>query len=124
MISISINMDEWKDALRAISGPGEETVAELEAIMDTAFAETQAIVHVITGSLKGSGRTHFETKESEWSGDISYGGDSPGFPHDPVTYAGAEMGKGGSHDFLRNVDLIHEDLKNAMYTSMDIRMRE
>lgn len=123
MISFHVDMDEWTDALRAIAGPGVETVEELEALIETAFDETQIIVHVITGSLKNSGRTHFRTQDSEWSGEIIYGGPSPGFPNDPVDYAGKEMGKGGEHDFLRNVDLIHEDLKNALYTSMNARMR-
>lgn len=123
MIRFSVDMDEWTDALRAISGPGVETVAELESIMDTAFEETQALVHIITGSLKGSGRTSFHTHESQWDGEISYGGPSPGFPHDPVDYAEKEFGRGGSHDAMRNVDLIREDLKNAMYATMNAHMR-
>lgn len=123
MISIQIDMSEWTEAMRAIRGPGSETVAKLEEVMAEAFAESQAIVHVITGSLKGSGRTSFKVEGDQWDGSISYGGASPGFLHDPVDYAGYEQERGGSHDFLRNTDLIHSDLEDALYESMRIRMR-
>lgn len=122
-VSFRIDMSEWTEALHAISGPGMETIAKLEEVMAEAFAESQAIVHVITGSLKGSGRTSFKVEGDQWTGEISYGGPSPGFPHDPVDYAGYEQERGGSHDFLRNTDLIHSDLEDALFESMRVRMR-
>lgn len=122
-VHISAHMDDWFESLDAIFGPGMETVAALDAVLEVAFAETQSLTHVITGSLKGSGRTSSDTTEDEWKGEISYGGPSPGFPNDPVNYAKYEFGRGGSHDALRNVDLVHHDFIEAMYTSMNARMR-
>lgn len=122
-LRISAHMDNWFDACDALLGPGEETVAALDAVLDAAFVETQFLVHVITGSLRASGRTSSDTSESEWSGEITYGGPSPGFPHDPVDYARSEFGKGGEHDALRNVDLVHHDFMEAMYATLHARMR-
>lgn len=115
---IRADFRECFEALSVLEGPGPETVEELTRVMDEAFVETQALVHVITGSLKGSGRVSFDQKDGEWSGEISYGGSSPGFPHNPVTYAKKEFGKGGAHDALRNIHLIHDDLSNAIFASV------
>lgn len=122
-VKITAHMDDWFEACDALTGPGVETVAALDAVIDAAFAETQTLVHVITGSLKGSGRTFSDVSEGEWSGGISYGGPSPGFPNNPVNYAKYEFGRGGEHNALRNVDLIHHDLMDAMYASVNARMR-
>jgi hypothetical protein len=123
-VHFQIEMQGWFDALDAITGPGDATVAALTAVMEAGFKETQALVHVITGSLKNSGRVVFERSDAEWSGEIIYGGASPGFPNDPVDYASAEFGRGGLHDALKNTDLMHHDLLKAMYASMEAGMAE
>lgn len=122
-IRISCDLDEWFDLLAAHEGPGRETVAAMSSAIERGFVESQALVHVITGSLRASGRTVFRSPASggapgEWSGEISYGGSAPGFVHDPVRYAKEEFGKGGSHDALRNVDLLSEDLMDGMFASV------
>ena len=115
-------MDDWFSSLRAISGPGPETVQELELVVETEFEEIQDRVHVVTGSLKGSGRTAYKKEDNSWSGEISYGGPSPGFSHNPVTYAEKEFSQGGQHDPFRRSYLIHDDLRDALYASMRVRV--
>ena len=122
-VRISAYMQHWFDACDVLGGPGKETVVSLDAVLDSAFAETQTLVHVVTGSLKGSGRVSSSVSEAEWSGEITYGGPSPGFPHDPVRYAKEEFGRGLEHDALRNVDLVHADFEDAMYATLHSRMR-
>lgn len=122
-MKIRADMRPWFDMLDAIHGPGEATQAELDKVLAEAFAETLSMVHVITGSLKGSGRVRMSSEEGQWSGSISYGGASPGFPHDPVNYAEYEFGRGGDHDALRNVDLFYDDFRNAMYASLNARQQ-
>lgn len=122
MIHISADMDEWFDALDAIAGPGSETVSELSAAMEAGFRESQSLVHVMTGSLKASGRTHFEEPPDEWIGEISYGGPSPGSVHDPVTYASEELRRGGHHDdFFQSFDTLEHYLEEAMFATVRLR---
>lgn len=116
-------MDAWFDALDAYEGPAAETVAALSAVIEAGFIETQALVHVVTGSLKNSGRTEFQESPGEWRGAIVYGGPSPGFPNDPVRYAKEEFGRGWEHDALRNTDLMHHDLFEALYASVKSKLR-
>jgi hypothetical protein len=86
--------------------PSEEMSGLLNAVLTSAFFATQAQVHVITGSLKGSGNASSEdshsggVEEGQWTGTIQYGGPSPGFIHDPVNYAAYEQARHGSHDFM------------------------
>jgi hypothetical protein len=78
-----------------------ETVVALEGVLAGMFQATQQYVHVITGSLRGSGNPESEFSDDKWTGEITYGGASPGFPKNPVTYARHEQGRGPGHDFLR-----------------------
>lgn len=90
--------------LERLGNPGFELAGLLESQIHTMFNDTQSIVHVVTGSLRGSGAV--ETRwlpDNIWEGEITYGGDSPGFPHNPVTYADQERGRGGEHDFFRTM---------------------
>lgn len=82
-----------------------KTTTKLEALLKAAFEETQAATHVLTGSLKASGKTESDFHDDVWSGTIEYGGElwrtpAPGPPNDPVDYAIYEMARGGDHDFL------------------------
>lgn len=95
----------WIAAMRDYAGPPHKPVHELELMLAAAFAETQAATHVITGSLKASGKTESDFDDDQWEGSISYGGvlwkaPAPGPANDPVDYAIYEMARGGDHDFF------------------------
>lgn len=79
---------------------GAATTA-LERTLTVQFAATQQRVHVDTGSLRGSGEIDSDYVAGRWSGQITYGGPSPGFVNDPVDYAVYEAARGGAHDFRR-----------------------
>lgn len=121
-IRITVDVDEWLDALDAHEGPGIETLLALQGVLREAFAETQALVHVVTGSLKGSGRVSTDSDDDSWTGEISYGGPAPGFAHPYVGYARREFGKGEDHDALRNLHLIGEDILDAMAATVRARL--
>lgn len=124
MLYITVDMSEWFDALDVMSGPGAETVEQLSASLEAGFTETQALVHVQTGSLKASGKAQAELSDDEWAGEISYGGSSPGSVYDPVTYATEEFSRGGSHDALRNIHLMYDDMTEAMFATVRARLGE
>lgn len=97
-------LKNWIADLAESAEPYEATV-KLEGVLQAAFGETQAATHVITGSLKASGKTESDMHEDEWVGTIEYGGElwavpSPGPARDPVDYAIYEMARGGDHDFF------------------------
>lgn len=85
---------------RLARGPAPRIVLGLESVFLAAFQETQQIVHVITGSLRGSGKPETSFDGEAWEGTVFYGGASPGFPNDPVNYAIYELARGGSHNFF------------------------
>lgn len=99
---------------RLESHPTPHMLANLEDALSQVFAMTQAQVHVITGSLKGSGKTSSKADQNSWEGTIEYGGPSPGFPNNPVNYAIYERARGGTHDFLANVHLANELFEQAI----------
>lgn len=122
MIRLSADMDKWFDALSALEGPGVETVAALSAVVEDGFMESQGLVHVRTGSLKNSGRTSYEITDDEWTGEITYGGPSPGSVNNPVTYANEELTRGGAHDdFFQVLDFMYDDLEEAIFTTVRAR---
>jgi hypothetical protein len=86
---------------RLRNGPDLHTDLRLDAVLTALFLETQRVVHVITGSLKGSGTHDSRVGRHVWNGSISYGGPSPGRIHDPVRYAELEQSRGNLHDFMR-----------------------
>ena len=95
----------WIAAISKTAGPPHKTTKLLEALLDAAFMETQAATHVITESLKASGKVSSDFDGDKWEGVISYGGPlwrvpTPGPPNDPVDYAVYEMARGGTHDFF------------------------
>lgn len=98
-------MKKWVADIREYAGPPHKPVFELETLLFSAFVATQAATHVITGSLKASGKTNTEFDGDEWEGSITYGGalwkvPIPGPANDPVEYAIYEMARGGDHDFF------------------------
>ena len=83
----------------ALAKPPLKTISRLEAELADTFVDTQAAVHILTGSLHLSGATQSDFDGATWHASISYGGESAGV-NNPVEYAGFEMARGGSHDFL------------------------
>lgn len=112
---IFVNVDAWLGELERVAAPHFRTVTELEHVLSAMFNQTQQDVHVITGSLRGSGRPSSEFDGEVWSGTISYGGPSPGFPNDPVEYAQYEWGRGGDHDYLRNLPGYYDQIENVIH---------
>lgn len=92
-IRIEVDMSDVMHELdRLKEMPGLPMVEGLEGVLATVFAETQLTTPVDTGSLRGSGKISSEVTEDKWDGAITYGGLSPGFPHNPVTYAWYVLG--------------------------------
>jgi hypothetical protein len=118
-----VDVSEWLDALDAHEGPGEETLVELSRTLAAGFAETQARVHVVTGSLKASGRVRNSRDHDSWEGEITYGGPAPGMPHPYVRYARQEFGRGAEHDAMLNLDLLREDFLHAMGATVRARLQ-
>lgn len=121
-IRIHVDVDAWLDALDAHEGPGEETLQALSAVLALGFEQSQMKVHVITGSLKGSGRVSNRRVEDGWEGEISYGGPAPGYPHPYVRYAREEFGRGEDHDALSNLHLLSSDFLDAMFATVRARL--
>jgi hypothetical protein len=90
--------DAMSELHRIDDGPPTSAVLGLETVLANQFQASQAVVHVITGSLRRSGAIDSRLGRGMWNGEISYGGPSHGSPHDPVRYAQIEKerGPGGS----------------------------
>lgn len=99
---------------RLADGPISADLLAFEVVLEDQFRATQAAVHVITRSLKGSGRSEFKMDNNSWEGEITYGGPSPGFIHNPVDYAEYERERDGNHDFLAPVHGLSEGYIKAM----------
>lgn len=129
-VDISEPDDELSRIIRGLSG---KDTHEFEAIMAAQFIATQAVVHVDTKSLKRSGHTNSDSDRRKWTGEIVYGGDSPGSVNDPVDYAKEEYERegdcpggihannthgepcvGGPHDFLAPAKATDGNYEEAM----------
>lgn len=108
------------DVRNLSNAPSFRVIRGLERTLRNAFLDTQAKVHVITSSLKGSGRSSSEfVAPTHWEGHITYGGPSPGFPNDPVVYAIYEMARGGEHDFFRDLPMYDPLFVQAILSQLD-----
>ena len=96
----SSGVSEMKDFFEALEKPPVKLIMRLEKLLASTFGATQAATHIITMSLKLSGKTSSDWDGGHWEGDISYGGESTGI-NNPVDYAIYEMARGGHHDFLQ-----------------------
>jgi hypothetical protein len=114
--AISWEFGGWDDAIaeikRVTGRPGFRVIRDFERVFKRMADRVEHDVHVVTGSLKASGKrsTDYNDALSHWTGDLTYGGilektPHPGPPHDPVVYAVQERNRGGEHDFLRSVPL-------------------
>lgn len=95
-------LDAMIDAMREVQHPSFVTTGKLESVLDLAFAETQARVHIISTRLKLSGVTETDFNGKVWEGTITYGGISR-FDSKKAYYAQYEMARSGSHDFFSNL---------------------
>lgn len=103
-VDIKVDISDPDRELRRLQdGPDVPDILRLEAVLVTLFQETQRVVHVRTGSLKGSGDVDSQYRGRIWRGEISYGGIAVGFIHNPVQYAEFEQDRGGAHDFMAPV---------------------
>lgn len=114
VIQVRIDGSEVEHELDRLSGHPTQGIIALEATLEATFEATQLDVHVITGSLRNSGKSESAYHEGKWEGTITYGGRSPGFPHNPVEYAFYEWRRGGVHDFLRAVPGFRGRFADAM----------
>lgn len=90
-------LQEMIQAFEKLEKPPLKLIAALEAELQKAFLGTKADTHVISTSLKNSGRTSSDYDGHTWTGEITYGG--PSIPHE-VDYAVYEQARGGDHDFM------------------------
>jgi hypothetical protein len=88
---------------RIIDGPGIADVAEFESVLASQFQITQQAVHIITGSLKLSGKISSRMDTNSWEGEITYGGVAAGALHNPVKYAHYEQERDGAHDYMEPI---------------------
>lgn len=97
-----------RDLDRLIVQPSPKTTALLRGVLDQGFGQTQAQVHVQTGSLKSSGKQDEDISytKHQWLGTIRYGGPSLGV-NNPVDYAIYEKRRGGAHDFFITLPMLH-----------------
>lgn len=96
-----IGIDAMIDHVKRVGSPPKfPTIGALEQVTMQGLLATQAAVHIITGSLKASGRTETDFDGWTWEGAIVYGGPSGGAPNDPVDYAIYELARGGTHDWF------------------------
>ncbi len=96
----ALQNDIEKEIDRLADGPTLLDIEKFENVLLSQFAATQTAVHVVTRSLKTSGKVHSSIGENKWEGEITYGGPSPGSIHNPVDYAEYERERDGDHDFL------------------------
>lgn len=116
---------DWSEVLRDIDRIGDRMPTmkmkeALDSVFALAFLESNANVHVETGSLKTSGKKKSKGSKvsARWVGEISYGGPSGGV-HNPVDYAIYEKSRGGSHDFFNTLPLLHPFFINAIKRGLD-----
>lgn len=94
---ISDGIEEEID--RLAKGLTYSDILRFESVLASQYTSTQRRVHVVTGSLKLSGKVESDATDNKWEGSISYGGVSAGI-NNPVDYAEFERERDGSHDFL------------------------
>lgn len=91
-MSISVTMDATsviRELDRLAAGPSPY-VGALESVLLQSFMDTQAVVHVRTGYLKGTGRPESEFDGEVWTGTLAYAR-NPGI---------FELARGKSHYFF------------------------
>lgn len=109
-MSVEYDTSDYDELLRELEDePHADTIIRLESILSTAFAATQAKVHVITGRLRASGRISSSITDGHWSGEITYGGPGTG-----VEYAWYEERRGGHHDYMEPAEGLDDAFAEAI----------
>ena len=93
-------LKEARKEMQRLAAPPLKTIGELEKVAGQGFAATQAATHIITGSLKISGKLKTDFDGNTWDMQVTYGGEAHGAVFDPVRYAIYERARGGEHDFM------------------------
>lgn len=109
-------------ALKDVSDdPSWKTTGKLETVLASAYATTQARVHIITGRLKASGRTASDFTGKVWSGEVRYGGPKS----TPAYYGIYEMHRKGvkpglgPHDFYDGLEVYDPQFVAAIDSHFD-----
>lgn len=123
--------DLEKELKRMESEPSAGSIAGFEISLAHAFADVTSRVHVITGALRGSGKTASDASDTQWEGQMTWGGPSPGFLPRPddghrrhenhpaedelarneVVYAWYEKRRGSAHDYLAGQEVYTESFR-------------
>lgn len=107
-----------KEIDRLSDGLTPQDILEFERVLTSQFVATQNTVHVITGSLKSSGRVASDSSKTHWEGTITYGGPSEGV-NNPVDYAEYERERGLLHDFLAPAEELSSSYIAAMNSYLE-----
>ena len=127
-LRIKTDIDRWVTAAGKFGALAEKFHrADVAKAGQATFDLTQDYVHVITGSLKLSGKLDFEQKRGGTKVLITYGGESGG-PKNPVTYAAIEWERGGPHDWMtpaitETADLYPEALAASLLKALKAAFR-
>jgi hypothetical protein len=112
-VRVSVDDTAMQAGFDRLLDTGAATAA-LEKILSAQFQAGQQAVHVVTGSLRASEEIDSDYTAGRWAGQVSFGGASPGFPNDPVVYAGYEAARGGPHDFGEPIAALYPRYRTAM----------
>lgn len=111
MIRLKTNWKDIEKELTRVEHAPTKASMYLDVVLHKGFAMTQGLVHIVTGSLKSSGKASTSFDGDTWRGEITYGGFSLGV-NNPVTYAIYEKARDGDHDFmlpLKGLDSLYRE---------------
>lgn len=133
----------WEDIdlflTRLIYAPSDKNVEDFELALNISFADVTGKIHVDTGALKGSGKTKSSSGKSKWTGQMGWGGTSPGFlpvtktkrpskevhpledrlEQSEVVYAFYEAGRDGTHDYLRDHEKYEKTFEDVFMLALE-----
>lgn len=114
--------DAMRELRRLHDGPDQATQLALAGVITAQYQATQEYVHIITGSLRASGKPPTpSTRRGVWHAEISYGGEAPGAIHNPVRYAQIEQSRapGGGGYFHHRGFIPGEDIRGRVSVGHD-----
>jgi len=91
-----------KELNRLKNIPNHSDKRKLDRVLRIGLTMAQTQVHVITGSLKESGKSSSKLVGSTYRGTFEFGGFSTGV-NNPVSYAVYEQDRGFNHNFMFGV---------------------
>lgn len=117
MIRITSDYRSLSKELNRLSKVPAITAKKMDAAFYKGYGATQGLVHVVTGSLKSSGKASTEFDGEDWKGEISYGGVSLGV-NNPVTYAIYEKARGEDHDWMVPLKALDQQMASIIEESL------